>query len=490
MKVAIPSQQVSIGADPLRIAYSSHASELRPARMEEAGKRTPFGSQFMSEHGAAQQHQAPDMQRPLVHVNLPQSRYSTQRGAKTFAEKPSLDPFRHRRPQQTLPTSFYHAAPSRAPPPPPTGVEAGARFQESPQRTSVRAVQIDGLEQTPWHEYEIPVELEILQPNVPDGIRGIIQETLDEQRAIRLSRMQVPAIVMGTTNDTEHETRPVDARTAVAESSAMASSRQAGSTSSSIRTQSFDLSLNSTTSLGSSVVGKDPVNPPASRASETDSTPTNRRLQKSREKLSRAHGLFKMLRRPRDALVAAGIEQEPETYECTSCFDDIPNKEAIGVPCRHRYCAPCFSQLIATALQNEDHFPPKCCLQEIPRRVLRKHLKAKELASFDDKALEYAVAVGSRYYCARPDCAKWIDTTKARSQNGALDCLHCSYSMCTTCRGPVHPADQDCPQDIGLNSILEQAERAGWRRCYNCRALVELYSGCRHITCKCRAEFW
>lgn len=444
----------------------------------------------MSELGAPQQHQASDYQRPLFNVIPPRGRHSTERGASASAEEPSLDLFRHRRPQQALPISLYHAAPSRVPPPPPTRLEAGAGLQESFQQPSVSDIHVDGLEQTPWHEYEIPGELEILPPNVPDGIRAIIQATLDEQRAIRLSRMQAPAIVVGRTNDSEHETQPMDAQRVVTESSAMASNRHAASTSSSIRTQSFDLSLDSTTSLGSSTVGKDPVNLPDARASELEPKATSRQLQKSREKLSRAHGLFKMLRRPRDALVAAGIEQESETHECTSCFDGIPNKEAIGLPCRHRYCAPCFSQLIATALQNEEHFPPKCCLQEMPRRVLGKHLKAKELASFDDKALEYAVAVGSRYYCARPKCAKWIDPKKARARNGALECPHCSYSMCTECRGPVHPADRDCPQDFGVNLILEQAERSGWRRCYKCRALVELNTGCRHITCKCRAQFW
>lgn len=484
MKVAIPSQHVSIRAD------CSYASKFPPDHVEEPGERTPSGAQSMSEFGAPQQHQAPDYQRPLVHVNPPRGPYSTQKATSASAEKPSLDPFRHRRPQQTLPISLYHTAPSRAPPPPPTGLEAGAGLQESLQRPSVRDIQVDGLEQTPWHEYEIPGELEILRPNVPDEIRAIIQETLDEQRAIRLSRMHAPVIVVGRTNDTEHETRPMDTQAVVAESSAIASNRHATSNSSSIRTQSFDLSLDSTTSLGSSTFGKDPVNLPDNRASELDPNATSRRLQKSREKLSRAHGLFKMLRRPRDALIAAGIEQKSETHECTSCFDDVPNKEAIGLPCRHRYCAPCFSQLIATALQNEEHFPPRCCLQEIPRRVLRKHLKAKELASFDNKALEYAVAVGSRYYCARPKCAKWIDPKKARARNGALECPHCSYSMCTVCRGPVHPADQDCPQDFGVNLILEQAERSGWRRCYKCRALVELNMGCRHITCKCRAQFW
>ena len=48
---------------------------------------------------------------------------------------------------------------------------------------------------------------------------------------------------------------------------------------------------------------------------------------------------------------------------------------------------------------------------------------------------------------------------------------------------------QECPQDYGLDATLEFAEHEGWRRCHSCRAMVELTVGCRHVTCKCGAEF-
>ena len=37
--------------------------------------------------------------------------------------------------------------------------------------------------------------------------------------------------------------------------------------------------------------------------------------------------------------------------------------------------------------------------------------------------------------------------------------------------------------------MLDVAEREGWRRCYKCRSLVEKTSGCRHMTCTCKAQF-
>jgi hypothetical protein len=36
---------------------------------------------------------------------------------------------------------------------------------------------------------------------------------------------------------------------------------------------------------------------------------------------------------------------------------------------------------------------------------------------------------------------------------------------------------------------MNLAEAEGWKRCYSCHALVEHNKGCRHMTCRCKAEF-
>ncbi|KAI4127902.1 MAG: hypothetical protein LQ338_002987 [Usnochroma carphineum] len=463
--------------------------------MNDAAKKAAFVQQFSSHQDVGFREGSRDAERC---PSVPRSRYSDRTGLDEDIKPPTPEPSRQRRRFRSPLSSAVIASLSREASPPLIEPSAGFAKDDAPQKVGVKDVQVECIDQTPWHEYEIPGELELLQPDMPEEIRNIIQESIDEQRAMRSSKMQVPAVVARKTIAWD-QGEPENGEPVVAESSAMAAKRHAASSASSLGTTSVDLSLNSATSLGSSNAANDVLKPTVSgegprwRSCGESQLPllslANGKLQKNREKLPKAHGLFKMLRRPKDAKRLAAIEHEPETYECTSCFDEIQSKEAIGVPCQHRYCTPCFSQLIATAIQNEAHFPPKCCLQEIPRGVLRNHLGPKELALFDNKALEYSVAFGSRYYCARPECAKWIDITKARAQNGTLECPHCSYSMCTFCRGPVHAADHDCPQDLGLNETLQQAERAGWQRCYNCRALVELNTGCRHITCKCRAEF-
>ena len=369
----------------------------------------------------------------------------------------------------------------------------------------------DAMGEVSWEDYEIPQELEFVRGDTPREIRNIVQESLDEHRAMRTSRLQSQASVVRTDVELSTILRQKD-RHEVPENSPVISARSTPDSDydTNRSASSLCISHGSGTSLESEAEDTGFLRPPkmlsrsqanSSRESLRTKAGVNfspsmaareKRLLESQERTIKSHKLFKLLSgRKRKSESPLGPQApQPTSYECTSCFDDVPGNKAVDVPCRHKYCSPCFSQLILTAIANEVTFPPKCCLQEIPKKIMRDHLPPGALAQFDERALEYAVAVGNRYYCVSPKCAKWIDTRSARRMNGILECPHCAVKLCTTCRGPQHPSNEDCPQDYGLGPTLDQAERAGWRRCYRCRAIVELTSGCRHITCKCRAEFW
>lgn len=357
----------------------------------------------------------------------------------------------------------------------------------------------------PWEDYEIPQELEILRDDIPKEIQNIIQESIDEHRAMRASRIQSQADNVQGNIDFSRIPSEND-RPIVAESSAMASARSTSA--SDYSRSSLDISAASDTSVESGLGDNAQLKPPTNVIGQlivntsqdilvTKGKPSRlmtemeRRFQESKFRTHKSHGLFKLLqpRKSKDYPSADSPVAEPTMSECTGCLDDFPDKEAVGLPCRHKYCSPCFSQLVSTSIQHESSYPPKCCLTDIPKKTIRDNLPPLICAQFEEKALEYAVPIGNRYYCVSANCGKWIDTRHARRTNGAIECPHCATKLCTLCRGPQHPSNQDCPQDFGLDRTLEQAERAGWRRCYNCRTMVELNTGCRHITCKCRAEF-
>lgn len=365
-----------------------------------------------------------------------------------------------------------------------------------------------------WQKSEIPEELGYVRGEEPEEIRNIIQESLDEHRALRASKLHTQAIVVRTTITMSSSDSETGSICPSVETSATASIRSPDRPRlfdlhhsptrplSSDRASSGSIALDSTVSVGSSN-GDAALNnlrtstelyAAATSSQESLSSSTrssSAKLPKQLVRPTRNQVIFRFLgRRPKASKFAGESSPVAAPSECTSCFDQVPNKKAVDLPCQHKYCGACFSQLVSTAIHSEDTFPPRCCVEEIPRRFLDAYLSPSEMREYDEKALEYAVAVGSRYYCGSPDCAKWIDTRKAYRLNGALECPHCQFWMCTSCRGAQHEANQDCPQDVALGAALKQAERAGWRRCYSCRTMVELNTGCRHITCKCKAEFW
>ena len=419
----------------------------------------------------------------------------------------SADRIQRRRTQDRKTADPSPRPPVRLPPTPPRTPESprkDAQVAPEPppkpsqeQHTKPPKTEEEEPGETPWEDYDIPTELEIIQSEIPEEICNIIQESLDEHRAVRASRLHAQAIVV-TTHITQSRTSLEDAKErgqarATVETSAETSHRRTESRPSTTD-DSVDVDL-------VRKPGEVPLYPFPSGGSQSSPSGKSRRKSRSQESLNQAEssGITKILKgrtifsdllRGKRAKDDSLLNQEPRIVDCTSCFDEVPRKKAINLPCRHEYCSGCFAQLIVTAMQQEETFPPRCCLQEIPRKTIRGVLSTKQLADFELKALEYAVAVTNRYYCPSPTCGQWIDTRKARRLGGALECPHCRKTMCAHCRSPEHGHGQDCPQDFGLDATLKQAERAGWQRCPNCRALVELRTGCRHITCKCKAEFW
>lgn len=176
--------------------------------------------------------------------------------------------------------------------------------------------------------------------------------------------------------------------------------------------------------------------------------------------------------------------------ECISCFDEFPRHELVHLDCSHDYCKPCLREVVFTAMKNEAAFPPKCCLTEIALKTVLVCLDKKQRDEYRTKSAEYAIPAGHRWYCPVPTCSKWIrPESLQQDRRTPQTCPHCQASICSMCRAVAHGTNQDCPQDFGLESTLEIAESEGWRRCYSCRTMVELTTGCRHITCRCGAEF-
>ncbi|KAM0563936.1 hypothetical protein ACHAPJ_000144 [Fusarium lateritium] len=175
-----------------------------------------------------------------------------------------------------------------------------------------------------------------------------------------------------------------------------------------------------------------------------------------------------------------------EEVECVSCLDDFHPKDVIKVPC-HSYCHDCFVRLVSAACQNEQQWPPKCCLNEIPFKTILRFIPADLKKTFEERSREWELPVSERVYCSEPNCSLWIKPNRIdlSRRQGVCDRSHLT---CTMCRGPPH-AGEDCPQDVDMNLTNQLAEDEGWKRCFNCHALVEHREACQHMTCRCGTQF-
>ncbi|KAF9251956.1 hypothetical protein DTO013E5_1021 [Penicillium roqueforti] len=169
--------------------------------------------------------------------------------------------------------------------------------------------------------------------------------------------------------------------------------------------------------------------------------------------------------------------------ECASCLTKVESIVFKGA-CGHEFCLDCVRQMFLGAIRDEELYPPRCCGNVIPPGVALRILNYEELRNFSERALEWTAK--DRLYCAEPTCSKFIPPFAIRDEHGT--CPECHQRTHVPCRSLAHPR-VDCPMDETLHAVLEIADSQNWKRCFNCRTMVELHVGCNHITCRCGREF-
>ncbi|KAG5203929.1 RBR-type E3 ubiquitin transferase [Trichophyton interdigitale] len=181
---------------------------------------------------------------------------------------------------------------------------------------------------------------------------------------------------------------------------------------------------------------------------------------------------------------------------CVICMsDDIPASKTAKLACAHRICHGCLRRAFTLSITDPQHMPPRCCTSDhIPLKHVENLFDLKFKLKWNQKFREYTTK--NRKYCPSKGCGKWIPPANIYRVTGSRGtsrrrygvCSRCKTMVCCTCGRKWHK-DEDCPQDEGSIEFAEIAKQEGWRRCYNCSAMVELKEGCNHITCRCTAQF-
>lgn len=161
---------------------------------------------------------------------------------------------------------------------------------------------------------------------------------------------------------------------------------------------------------------------------------------------------------------------------CEACRDDKKFFDVATVPhCRHDYCRDCLDQLFRLSMTDESLFPPRCCRQPIALDDVRMFLPMETVREFLRKRPE--LETPNKTYCHLQSCSAWIPPQSIVDEVGV--CPRCHLQTCTICKGSTHVGD--CPWDEATQQLLQTADDSGWQRCYNCRRVVELHTGCNHI---------
>lgn len=145
--------------------------------------------------------------------------------------------------------------------------------------------------------------------------------------------------------------------------------------------------------------------------------------------------------------------------------------------CAHIYCQKCVIDLFKSAMVDESLFPPRCCSQSMLPEATESFLPAELLEQYREKVLEYDTS--DRTYCYMSICLKFIPSECIK--DNVATCKNCHCKTCAICKEPYH-GNQDCADDKETKEFLKAAAEKKWQKCYSCHRMVELTTGCNHIS--------
>ncbi|KAF8976279.1 hypothetical protein BGZ46_008395, partial [Entomortierella lignicola] len=166
--------------------------------------------------------------------------------------------------------------------------------------------------------------------------------------------------------------------------------------------------------------------------------------------------------------------------ECICCYD---RKNVFRLGCKHLYCAECLANLFKSASKDETLLPVSCCEQEMPVDLIAPTILTPTECTRLNAAIRENKSV-DRVYCSNKSCSRFLGPA---AEAPVLHCKRCHTATCTSCKEGSHTGA--CKEDEQSQLVLQIAKENKWQTCPRCHYIIELNTGCYHITCRCRYEF-
>lgn len=202
-------------------------------------------------------------------------------------------------------------------------------------------------------------------------------------------------------------------------------------------------------------------------------------------------------------VVCLSAEGEGSIEECPICCEEKPSSMVLTMKCSHKFCSHCMRTYVDGKLQTSQ-VPIRC-----PQLKCKYYISASECKSFLpvtcyeslERALEEAdIHNPDKFYCPFPNCSVLLNThdclptrasSSSQSDTSRVECPVCRNSICVDCGVPWHSSIsceeyQNLPmeeRDAGDITLHRLAQNKKWRRCQQCRRMIELMQGCYHMTC-------
>lgn len=168
-------------------------------------------------------------------------------------------------------------------------------------------------------------------------------------------------------------------------------------------------------------------------------------------------------------------EASKADFTCVACQEHHIYFNIVQMSCSHCYCRICLVQLFETSLKDQSLFPPQCCRKVIPLSLVRTLLGI----STSQKVVAKEIEINDVYrtYCFNPTCSTYIFPYQRDGNCGT--CPDCKAQTCIICKESFHQGK--CVEKVP-DEVMLLARTEGWKRCSRCQYMVELSTGCNHIT--------
>jgi hypothetical protein len=155
----------------------------------------------------------------------------------------------------------------------------------------------------------------------------------------------------------------------------------------------------------------------------------------------------------------------------------------------HKYCFSCMAKHVEVKLTTQDGVP-KCpdrwCNSELTKNECEKFLSSKWLEIFIKRVEEAKIPYSKRVYCPYYNCSALMHRDEC--PEARTECQECHRLICIECGVPWHMGmscqeytSQLCAADAELHLLAENNQ---WKRCPECKHMIELSEGCMEMACR------